>query len=76
MKIGLPITERSSGLQGFKWAPGGYKENKMPLNFLPSHTKVDGKIVPLVRYGKKGQVKGMTPEGSQILAKFQGLRGS
>lgn len=76
MTIGLPMTERSTGLQGFKWSPGGIGENMMPLNFLPSHAIVEEKLVPLVKYGKHGQVRGLTSEGVRVLAKFEDMRAS
>lgn len=77
IKIGIPITTASTGVMGFKWN-SGMKQNLVPLNFLPSHVKQgeNGKVVPLVKYEKSGQVAEISKMGRNLLTKFQKLRGS
>jgi hypothetical protein len=72
--VGIPLTTISTGVMGLKWS-SGYKENLIPLNFLPSHVqKENGDVVPLTKYNKKGEVEQMTKEGSLLLTKYQDLR--
>jgi hypothetical protein len=76
LAVGIPITQISTGVVGFKWNTG-FVENLLPLNFIPSHVKLeDGTVVRLVNSGSDGSVKGITTTGRRLLTKFQNSRGS
>lgn len=84
IEMGVPITTRSTGVMGLKWG-SGWQENLIPLNFLPSHVKMEnekGKLIPLVKYSagglfsSEGEIEGLTKEGALLLVGFSKLRGS
>jgi len=87
--VGVPITTRSTGVEGLKWNEG-MQENLVPLNFLPAYVikntevkKIDGtgeekisQAVSLVRCNQDGSVAGMSWWGRRLLTIFQAWRGS
>lgn len=77
IRVGIPITQVSTGLIGMKWN-SGLKENLIPLNFLPPFVEVgkDRKIVQLVKFGPDGDITGLTVAGQQLLIKLSAFRGS
>lgn len=76
IEIGIPITQRSTGMAGFKWNKG-LQENLIPLNFLPSIVKAGDKEIPLVKYHKDtGLPHGITSYGRRLLTKFSSSRGT
>ena len=76
LAVGIPITQLSTGVVGFKWNKG-FLENLLPLNFIPSTVDAEmGKNVRLVNYNSDGSVKGITLWGRALLTKFHCIRGS
>lgn len=77
IRVGIPITQVSTGLIGMKWN-SGLKENLIPLNFLPPFVEVgkDKKVIQLVKFDQDGQITGLTVAGQQLLIKLSAFRGS
>lgn len=82
LESGIPITARSTGVEGFKWHKEWYLQNLLPQNFLPPFAEVkqaDGttRLVPLLKYNfRTGRSTGLTVAGLQLVIRDSENRGT
>lgn len=72
--VGIPITQRSTGLVGLKWHSGRTAQ-LVPLEFIPEKVKRGDVDVKLVNY-ENGKPTGLTDLGHRLLTKLQKMRGA
>lgn len=75
VRVGMPITATSTGLLGVKWEHG-WRQNLVPLNFLPPVIKVEGKNDPvqIINYDKNSEPSGLTKKGERLIVQLTNRR--